>query len=389
MKVILGCDPLLTSLTGIGNYTQQLAIGLQKNEQIRSLDLFAHGTFFGTELINKSSEISNVEESSFSLLSSVRSVLAMNQFATLTYSKVIPIVEKIKLRKYSDYLYHSPNFVLPNFSGRKVVTIHDLSTILYPQYHPKSRTSFVNKAIENSVLHADHVITDTEFIRAQLINYFGINENRVTSVPLAASDDYRAYTSTECEKTLNELSLSYRHFFLFVSTIEPRKNLNNLLDAMEKYSAKNYSFLPLVIVGGKGWNSEEIHNKIDRLQRKGVVKYLGYIPKPSLVKLFSAAKALIFISHYEGFGLPVLEALQSGTPVITSKDSAMSEVVAGNGVFVEPENVEDIEGAITFFASENEAFEGMRLSGMAHAKSFSWVKCAQETINVYRNTLLR
>lgn len=382
MKVILGCDPLLAPLTGIGNYTQQIAKGLAASDRVDDFKLFAHGKFF-TEKIYGENEVGAT--STFkppTLLSRARVFLAKSEMAVSAYSKVVPLIEKAKLNRYQDFIFHSPNFILPNFSGRKIVTIHDLSTLKFPQFHPASRVKFVNAAIERAVESAEHFITDTEFIRNELIQYFNLPPEKVSAIPLAASKNYCVKSEGECAQVLSRFDLLYRGFFLFVSTIEPRKNLMTILEAMEAY-ASSQKHMPLVIVGGKGWNSNAIHTKIEQLQRKGIVRYFGYVEQYSLEVLLASAKALVFPSRYEGFGLPVLEAMQSGTPVLTSYNSAMSEVTGQAGLLVQHEDPNDIKLGLIKLSSDEEFVDNITHKGLQRADEYSWEKTVKKTIDIY------
>ncbi|WP_100912590.1 glycosyltransferase family 4 protein [Pseudoalteromonas spongiae] len=383
MKVILGCDPLLAPLTGIGNYTQQIAKGLASSERVDEFKLFAHGKFFSDDIYadNKIDTVSIANSST--LLAQARSSLAKSELAVSIYSKVVPLIEKVKLTGYQDFVFHSPNFILPNFSGRKIVTIHDLSTLKFPQFHPASRVKFVNAAIERAVKSAEHFITDTEFIRNELIHDFALPAEKVSAIPLAASKHYSVKSEGECTQVLSRFDLHYRGFFLFVSTIEPRKNLMAILEAMEAYASLNKHYFPLVIVGGKGWNSDAIHTKIEHLQRKGVVRYFGYVEQHYLEVLFSSAKALVFPSQYEGFGLPVLEAMQSGTPVLTSCDSAMSEVVGQAGILVQHEDPNDIKQGLVKLSYDDGFVTSITRKGLHRASEFSWKKTVEKTLDVY------
>jgi alpha-1,3-rhamnosyl/mannosyltransferase len=245
-------------LTGIRHYTQQIGQGLLSAECVEDFKLFAHGKFFDHSLLTVTSQSlsnnNNDEVQASSLYSQARSRLALSQMAVKTYQTIFPYIEKWSLRHAKDSLFHAPNFMLPNFEGRKVATIHDLSTLRFPQHHPKARVDFVNHALE----HADHIITDSDFIKSELIDLLGADSSKVTTVHLGAEPVFKPRTKDLCELTLNKYDLNFEGYFLFVSTIEPRKNLHNLLQSFINYRAQSPHGLPLVIVGGDGWHHDSL-----------------------------------------------------------------------------------------------------------------------------------
>ena len=385
MKVILGCDPLLQPLTGIGHYTHQLALGLNQHSDIDKFELFAHGKFFDHELLRKNDESGSKNDSDISLLSRARALLASSNSAVKLYQKLIPFVSQFALRDYSDFLFHSPNFILPRFEGKKITTIHDLSTIRFPQFHPAVRVSFVNNAIEEALLNADHIITDSEFIKNEIIDTFGEKPGKITAIPLGASSSFYPRNINECNRHLSNYGLTYKSYFLFVSTLEPRKNIVNLLEAFKIYRQQNPNGKPLILIGGQGWNNELILNKLSYLESKGWARYLGYVPQDSIPIFYSGAKALLFPSTYEGFGLPVLEAMQSGIPVLTSNHSSMSEISGDFAQLVNPEDISGMTESILSLADNEELCECLSDSGLIRAKDFSWERCIAETVGVYRS----
>lgn len=374
MKVVLGCDPLLAPLTGIGHYTQQLGTGLLNSSRIEKLKLFAHGKYYGHELLLESDNSEKSEIVNGTLWAALRSNLASSNLAVSLYSKLIPLIEKRALSGKRDYIYHSPNFLLPNHGGKRIVTIHDLSTLVHPEFHPSSRVKLVNQAIEQSVKFADHIITDSVFIKDQLCDGFALPANKVTAIHLGVSEHYFPRNEVQCNHVLSSYGLGFKQFLLFVSTIEPRKNVLRLLQAYQLYREQDSSGLPLILVGGAGWNSDEEHRIIKKLEAKGWIKYLGYVKQSEIPVLYAASKGIVFPSLYEGFGLPVAEALQSGVPVITSENSAMSEFSAEGVYQVNPYDVDSIKMAICNLVQNDHESKSI---------TFDWSDTVEATIDVY------
>lgn len=390
MRIILGCDPLLTPLTGIGHYTKELGKGLLRHDYV-DLKLFAHAKFFSTDLLRANDQVCgqiSAKQPKTSvksrLTANLRNKLAASPTVVKCYQQFVPHLMKFSLRQHGDRIFHSPNFTLPPFDGKRIVTIHDLSTVRFPQFHPKSRVEFVNQSIDYATQHADHIITDSEFVRKEILNTFSVSPDKVTSVPLGAGKEFMPRTEEECQAVLAFNGLQFKQFFLFVSTIEPRKNLLTLLYAFSQYRAKNRDGLPLVIIGGQGWNNSDIIEKIAELSAKGWVSYIGYAPQAQLPILYSAARALLFPSLYEGFGLPVLEAMQSGTAVMTSVDSSMSEITSDSAALIWPHDIDKLSFEITHLEQDSRYVDCLVEKGLLRSKQFSWDKCVGDTLSLYK-----
>jgi O-antigen biosynthesis alpha-1,3-mannosyltransferase len=385
MKVILGCDPLLQPLTGIGNYTYRLGLGLKESKEVSDLRLFAHGKFFSLGLLEpqKITDSDNTINQE-GITSKIRRVLASSTIIVKVYQLLLPLINRIALQNFSQYIYHSPNFILPNFEGKKIVTIHDLSTIRFPEYHPKARVAFINKAIADAIEVADHIITDSEFVRSEIVELYGVNLDNITAIGLGADSYFKPRNVNECAEVLSSYEIEFGQYFLFVSTIEPRKNIENLLDAYILFRKKNRCKYPLILIGGKGWNNERIFEKISSLEAKGWVKYLGYLPQNHIPLIYSGARALLFPSTYEGFGLPVLEAMQSGIPVMTSINSSMSEITQDKALLIDPQNIEAIVKAIVELATNDELVGQLSAGGIERSRDFSWDIKVKKTLDIYK-----
>lgn len=378
MKVIVGCDPLLSPLTGIGHYTKNLILGLQNHPDIEEVKLYAHGKFFGNDLL--SPERSHGTEA-LGLFQRSRARLALSSYAVRAYGLIEPKITAHKLSRLKDHVFHAPNFLLPNFSGRKVVTIHDLSTIKMPEFHPPARVELVNQAIQYAVKEADHIITDSEFIKTELLDFYDIAESKITPTHLGVDANYHSRSEQECYATLAKYDLSFKDYLLCVSTIEPRKNIKRLLAAYQLYRQANPGGPRLVLAGDPGWNSHEEHRLIQQLASTGQVKYLGYVEQSHLPSLMAGARVFLFPSLYEGFGLPVAEAIRSGVPVLTSRDSAMQEFAGDDAVLVDPLSVDDIAAGIELVLDYR--FEDQSIISLRKKREFDWQQMVREVVEVY------
>jgi glycosyltransferase involved in cell wall biosynthesis len=230
------------------------------------------------------------------------------------YRVLMPLVRRQALRKDADHLYHGPNFFIPPFAGRSVATFHDLSPFTWAQCLTTERARYLQKELRNTLDRADVFITDSEFTRQELAAFSGVPLQRIHAVSLASSDDFHPRSSDALTAALARYELQPGGYSLYAGTIEPRKNIESLLVAYSQLPVAMRKRWPLVLTGYQGWMSESIHRRIETVQREGWARYLGFVPGEDLPLLFAGARLFAFPSHYEGFGLPVLEALSSGVP---------------------------------------------------------------------------
>jgi len=230
-----------------------------------------------------------------------------------------------------------------------------------------------------------HVITDSFLVRDELVNDFGVESSMISTVHLAPDPRCRPRHESECRHALDALGLRHKEFFLSVGTVEPRKNLLRVFEAFRAGRRASHFDWPLIVVGASGWKSSREHEMLDGLIKDGLALYLDYVADDTLLNLYASAGALVFPSLYEGFGLPALEAAACGCPVITSERSAMAEFAPEQTLFVNPEDVSSISGALKAIPSNPEFGSGLDAGTQLAART--WVDVAQETSEVYRAAL--
>ncbi len=396
MRVVIGGESLLGPLTGIGQYTYQLARQLQSADEIEDISFLAHGRLLEFSAIMPLVEASQAGGSSGtratpSLFNRIRTAAARSTALVKAYQATLPLLERWATRDYTvEDLFHSPNYLLPAFKGRRVVSLLDLSTVRFPEFHPEARVAMVNRAIEHAVRKADHIITISDFVRSDLLSRYDLSEEKVTTTYLAADAAFAPMDEATFSSCLagTSLDLCFKGYFFFISTIEPRKNLDRILDAHEAYQmAAGAEALPLVIAGLPGWKSDDIHKRLQLMASNGSVKYLGFVQQHLVPALMAGARALVYPSIYEGLGLPVLEAMQSGTAVITSRYSAMSEIAGDAALTVNPASVEEIMNAMLETARDDDKVSALVERGLRTSQSFSWQRCARATLEAYRSCL--
>jgi alpha-1,3-rhamnosyl/mannosyltransferase len=288
------------------------------------------------------------------------------------------------LRPYRDHIYHEPNFMLRPFAGPSVVTIHDLSVLHYPQFHPRERVRYFERELHHSLARADHIITDAPQIRDEVIQQLGVAGTRVTSVPLGIDAGYRPLTASQRQNVLHAHGLTDKSYLFCAATLEPRKNLAGLVNAYERLPTALRQRHPLVMAGASGWGEERFAARLATLERRGALRRLGYVAEADLPALYGGARAFAFPSFYEGFGLPPLEAMACAIPVLTSAGTTMAALLNGAALLTDPHDEEAITRGLERLLTDDTLAERALIEGPALAKHYSWRRCADRMVEIYR-----
>ena len=357
-KAGIGCYTynLISELSGILGDNEELAVGIRR------------------KLLNKTGDLG---------LEGVR-ILATNERYIRKYAPFCP-----GWMKGFD-VYHQPNYIPHAFNGKTITTVHDMSYRVFPQYHPRRRVILL-RAFEGRLRRLDRIITDSKYSRRQIVEMLRVPEERVTVTYLGAGSQYQPMSISQDKKI--ELQSRYglhEQFLLYVGTIEPRKNLERLITAFHLYRQEEPgSEVKLVLAGGKGWLNEDIFARVHTLHLEQDVIFTGYVHNEDLPPLYNMALAFVYPSLYEGFGLPPLEAMSCGTPVISSNTSSIPEVVGDAGILIDPYQVNDLADAIYRVAGSGALREKMSSMGLERARRFSWKQCAIDTLQVYRECVVK
>lgn len=283
-------------------------------------------------------------------------------------------------------IFHSPDFIPPQRAGkRQIITVHDLNFIYYPEFLTADSRRYYAGQIEWAVRQADHISADSHHTRQDLIERLHVPPEKVTAVHLAAN---AVYTKAQSEDAVWETLAGFNlpeGFLLFVGTLEPRKNVPLLLDAYRRLRQEGITDLPLVLVGRKGWLYDEIFERIGQLGLEEQVRHLSGVDDERLAHLYSAASLLALPSFYEGFGLPPLEAMHCGCPVVVSDRGSLPEIVGTAGIVLPPDNTEAWAEALALVINDEAKREAMITAGFAQAKKFNWQTAAAQTLGIYRN----
>ncbi len=263
-----------------------------------------------------------------------------------------------------------------------VLTIQDLSTLLHPEWHVADNAA-MHAAKERAARSAAQIIVPSHAVRHEVIAHLGIAPERVTAIAYAADTRFRPYSAVEIAPIVARYGLVPQGYLLCVNTIEPRKNHIGLLEAYARLCASRPDTPPLVLAGGVGWKAEPILTAPAQLGIANRVRFLGKVPDADLPALLAGAALFVYPSLYEGFGLPLLEALASGVPAVASGVSSMPEVMGDAGVAVDPLSPASIADGMRRILDNTALAADLRTRGVQRAATFSWERAAREVLGVY------
>jgi glycosyltransferase involved in cell wall biosynthesis len=280
-------------------------------------------------------------------------------------------------------LYHEPNYIPLPSDLPTVATVHDLSVLLHPEWHPADRVAHFERRFHRGLRQCRHFLAISEFARQEIIRTLHLRPERVTRTYMGIRPGLRPLPKTEVQQALRRLKLPSR-YLLYVGTIEPRKNLATLLRAYRALATQMRRDYPLVLVGNWGWNASEVASLLDGKNAPSEILHIGYIPEEDLSALYNGARALVFPSFYEGFGLPPVEMLACGGAVLASTAGAVVETVGRQAHLIEPLDLDGWQRAMQRVIVDDDWWNHLRSGAVEAAAPFTWEQCAADTLRVYR-----
>ena len=376
MRVAINAIPLVGPLTGIGNYTWHLAREMAL--RLPEPPWLFYGREWSREL--RQPPVSVGAEARRKL----GAVLPFAHHAArwLQQRHFVP-----GARERGIDLYHEPNYLAYRFEGALVVTVHDLSWVRHPETHPPDRVRTMEQVMPQVVRRAQRIAVDSEFVRAEVLAHYGLPPERVVTTYLGVSEEFAPREREQTARLLQSMGLAHGEYFLAVGTLEPRKNLATVVAAFASLPQPLRARMPLVVAGMSGWGRDRLPASFARLVDAGEARLAGYVPQADLPSLYSGARLFIYPSLYEGFGLPPLEAMACGAPVIASRAASLPEVVGDAGVLVEPRDQAAIAAAMARSLEDAAWCAGLRQRGLRQAATFTWQRCAEQTLRLYREAL--
>ncbi len=277
---------------------------------------------------------------------------------------------------------HFGPFNLPK-KIKRVTVIHDLSPIHYPQWHQFASSKLQQLFLPTILKRADHIITNSNFTAQDVISYFPFTKNKTSGILLGKEDFFEPKPNPSI---LAKLGL-HTPYILHTGTIEPRKNLRLLVKAFEQIKTENATNLQLVLVGKLGWKSKDLQEQIAASPFKKDIILLGYVERAFLPTVYTNAKAFVYPSHFEGFGLPVLEAMACGTPVLVSNVSSLPEIIGTAGLVFPPNNQAELVKSMNQLLGDDSLQQSLSKKSLQQAAKFNWHKTAQETLEIFEQLM--
>lgn len=283
----------------------------------------------------------------------------------------------------SGSLFHDINFSANPLTPANIATVYDLSNKQCPETHPKHRVDFLERYFKQLTDSDSHLIAISHSIKKELMAFYNVPEARIQVTHLAADDVFQPRDEAQCQSLLGSLGLQFKQYTLCVGTLEPRKNVSRVLAAFCALPAELQRAFPLVVAGAPGWENRSLEQQLTQLQQKGLIKRLGFVPQSILPTLYSGARAFVYPSIYEGFGLPLLEAMQSGCPCLTSNTGALAEVSQQHAQQVNPLSTDEITDSLSRLLLDSELNTQYGLLSIKRAQQFSWAKTITQTQQLY------
>jgi glycosyltransferase involved in cell wall biosynthesis len=364
MRIGIDARLVFYSQAGIGQYILHLVNGLAKvdreNEYVLLQSRKDHSTI--------------VEQPNFRRVS----------LWTPSHHRIERHALNVELMRLGLDILHSPDFIPPHRPGcRSVITIHDLAFLLYPHFLTKESARYYGH-IDQAVRWTDQIIAVSNSTKRDTIQHLGVAEDKITVVYEAASAIFRPIDREAAREQVRKRYGADGRFLLFVSTIEPRKNVPTLLRALRQLTECYKEDVHLILAGGRGWLFEDAFAVVEQLKLDSRVHFVGRVSSEDLLYLYNAAELLAHPAFYEGFGLPPLEAMACGLPVIVSNVASLPEVVGDAGILIDPHDVDELTVSMWRVLNEAETRREMREKGLRQAARFSWERAAGETAAIYK-----
>ena len=282
-------------------------------------------------------------------------------------------------------VYYEPNLIPRPFGGPLVITIQDCAFREMPDTLPRDRLAYIERHLTAALRSATRITACTEFTRGQAIRLLGVAPGRIVTVPYVAGAAFRPFSVMDAQAALTEFGLTDRSYILGVSTLEPRKNFDGLLAAYLLLPAALRARTPLVIAGAAGWGRTLVSPAAHGAIARGELRLLGFVPDAALAALYARASCLAFVSHYEGFGLPVLEAMASSTPVVASRTTGTGEVAGNAAQLVDPSDPHAIAAGLAEVVGDDRLADDLRRRGLARAGQFTVAAMMDGMVGAWRD----
>jgi glycosyltransferase involved in cell wall biosynthesis len=370
MKIGIDGIPLAQVKTGVGHYTFEIAREVSLAHRSDQIQVVSHLPFEPSAIASNSDNLSFIHE-------------RVNSATKHWWTIGLPLY----IRRNSIDLFHGTNDDIPVWGGRPtVLTIHDLSLLLFPETHETNRVNRAKRRLPVMASRANRIIVPTESVRSEVVEHLNVGENKIAVIAEAPRRFFRPLSRFDAEPTLKRLKIE-EQFLLYVGAIEPRKNLITLVRALEEIYLATELRPQLIIAGPKGWLSDALFNYVEQSPVKERLLLTGYLGDDDLRALYSACAVMSFPALYEGAGLPPLEAMACGAPVVTSDARAVVEMVGDGARVVAAKDARALAANLIELLTHESARSELSERGLRRVKEMSWQRAAEKTYDVYLDAI--
>lgn len=384
-KVVVDVTPIDSRPSGVGLYVFNLVEALSKLEHTESFELgLAYQPGLKNWLKRKLDFPENLQY--YSNLYHIPIPVRLTNLFLDYLPQIFPDYLQSILAKPN--IFHGTNYtVYPYKNIQKIITIYDLSFIRYPEYINSVVKQYTKRLIK-CLEWTDLILTISESSKQDIIKYLKVPSEKIFVTPLASTYNANYLSSLDLEKEVDNINYNFsKPYLLFISTIEPRKNINAIISAFDFLKHKYKIEHQLVLIGKKGWNYQPIFTAIQNSPWKDEIHHLDYLSNELVALFYSKADVFLYPSHYEGFGLPVLEAMTLDCPVITSNTSSIPEVTGNAAILIDPNDYMQLAEAILQVISDSQLRQNLINKGKIRADLFSWERTAKETLKAYKSII--
>ena len=393
MKLLFDLNSLRPPRSGVGYYTQHLLEGLQGHKDVEAIAGWVGSAVYEDEALSAlmCDQASLAKAAQFSKGFTASALRAARNVPGVYKARMIArSLASANLRRdfaKRGYLYHETNFIASRYRGPSVVTVHDLSHRRHPEFHPSVAVQYLDDGLPRTLAQARVIIADSHYTKKEIHEIYGLPDEKVVTVHLGVESCFQPRSEKACAAVLAALGLKYRGFVLSVCTLQPRKNLRRLVAAYASLPEPLRREFPLVLIGANGWMNSDLQRDIGPLANAGQLVAPGYISRADLMHLLSAAAVFAYPSLYEGFGLPVAEAMASAVPVLCSNVTSLPEVSGGAAWEVDPYSVDAIVHGLQQLLEDAALRDDLVAKGLRRAAELTWAATVDQTCGVYRSVL--
>ena len=391
ISVLIGAESLASRRSGVGRMTLEIARAARSSAAIDQLGLLLAQGLAGPEVLDGLDDPIAMPSPAAPVpipwKVAVGRVPGVQTLRRLKHGGLNRKVRDLARTCGGRLVYHEPNMITRPVSLPTVVTMNDLSWHHEPSWHPAERLQWIDRNLQATLRQARRFVAISQFTKDAVVRDLGIAAGMIDVVPLAPAEEFRPVSAEAAAAALAQYGLADRSYVFSISTIEPRKNFDRLLTAHLRLPAALRRQAPLVIAGGKGWGSVLARPEADAAIRDGTVRLLGHVSDAELVALCSRAAAFAYVSLYEGFGLPVVEAMAAASPVLASNTTAVGELAAGAALLVDPLDEVAISEGLRQLIEDPALAERLRQQGQARAAEYSWQRTIDTLVVSWRKAL--